>query len=217
VNSAPPAAGSFPRLIGQPTLEQPLEGLKIVRDNRLRFRPPQGRRCERVDQTPQSDFDISLLHYGNNPQAFDTSYGEGSRAQFARRLTVEFVNEFVRGKKASTEPAFDRSLQMAKIVAAALDDQEKSWLLDYLGLKPGATDRRFMKSLRSLLFEKQNEAFRKAERSAPQTVASARVARRLAVNCFGAGWAESDRQRLLYDWVFRAPDRGAGRCAAHKA
>ncbi len=89
-----------------------------------------------------------------------------SRARRGERLTVEFVKEFVRGKKTSAEPAFDRSLQMANIVAAALDAQETSWLLDYLGLKPGATDRRFMKRLRSALFEKQhqNEAGRKPSR-----------------------------------------------------
>ncbi len=72
-------------------------------------------------------------------------------------MTVEFVKEFVRGKKASAEPAFDASLQMANIVVAALDKREKSLLLDHLGLKPGAKDKSFMKNLRSVLFEKQHQ------------------------------------------------------------
>ncbi len=80
-----------------------------------------------------------------------------ARARRGDRVTVEFVKEFVRGKKASAEPAFDASLQMANIVVAALDKREKSLLLDHLGLKPGAKDKSFMKNLRSVLFEKQHQ------------------------------------------------------------
>jgi len=80
-----------------------------------------------------------------------------ARAHRGERLTVEFVKEFVRGKKASGEPALDRSPQMAKIIVEALNAQEASWLLDHLGLKRRAKDRLFMKSLRSQLFEKQRQ------------------------------------------------------------
>ncbi|WP_407117264.1 hypothetical protein [Bradyrhizobium sp. LMG 9283] len=75
-----------------------------------------------------------------------------ARARRGERLTGEFVKECIRRAKVkASEPELVGAAEMSAMVADALDGTRKAALLRFLGDKPGARDRHFLKNLRERL------------------------------------------------------------------
>lgn len=72
-----------------------------------------------------------------------------TKARRGERLTVEFVRECIRGAKLEAgEPVSAGAVEMAAMVANALDVSSKMALRRVLGDRPGASDRHFLQNLR---------------------------------------------------------------------
>lgn len=74
------------------------------------------------------------------------------RARSGERLTCKFVTERICLAKGNVgERAPERAAEMSAVVVATLDVPKKAGLARFLGVKPGAHDRQFMKNLRERL------------------------------------------------------------------